>query len=106
MSYITLPVMAQLKVSRKFYLEAGPEFSYMVDSKLNDKGTGETYEWKDRTKKFITAFDFGAGYYITNDIAINLRTNIAMGTPIAKTTDLDVSKLKMNGFQLGLNYYF
>lgn len=106
MSYVTLPIMAQFKISRELYIEGGPEFSFLVDSKLKDKESSKENEWKDRSTKFNIAIGFGGGYYFTNNIAVNLRANLAVGTPIAKTSDLKVSEFRLNNFQLGLTYFF
>lgn len=106
MSYIILPIMAQFNISPELYIEAGPEFSFLVDSKLKDKESSKENDWKERSTKFDIAIGFGGGYYFTNNIAVNLRANLGVGTPIAKTSEFKVSEFRLNNFQLGLTYFF
>ena len=102
LDYISVPVMFQYKATPQFYLEAGPEMSFLVSAKV--KADGESADFKD----FVNGFDFGvglgAGYDFTPNFGANIRY-VAGVTDIVK--DNDGADSSRNGvFQLGLTYKF
>ncbi|UKB77533.1 porin family protein [Chryseobacterium sp. MEBOG07] len=118
MNYISVPLMVQMRPTDKFYIEAGPEFSYFI----NGKNKGETTvasttggvttttsssHSADIDKDMINQFNFGLGlglgYDITSNIGISARyvnslTKIDKSRPAAENNN--------RVFQLGLNYKF
>lgn len=102
LDYISVPVMFQYKATPQFYLEAGPELSFLVSAKAKAEGESED------TKEFINGFDFGvgvgAGYDFTPNFGANIRY-VAGVTDIVKDNEGD--NTSRNGlFQLGLTYKF
>lgn len=107
MTYITLPISAQYEITPDFYMEFGPALNYNVDAKLKYKDLNEKYDWKRYTKELNVTLGVGAGYYVSDNLAINFRTNIGLGSPFRKyEEDVDVTGYTLINFQLGLNYYF
>lgn len=109
LDYISIPVMVQYNVVPNFYLEAGPEFSFLVSAKAKASGsvvginipTGST-SIKDAFNTFNFGMGIGAGYNFTKNIGINARYTAGL-TDIDK---VDNASAKINGLQLGVNYKF
>lgn len=101
--YLSLPVMFQYNLVPQFYLEAGPQFSYLLSSKV--KYNGESSDSNtDGMNKFDIGVGLGAGFNITPQFGINARY-VAGFTDIVKDNPTDNS-LKNNNFQVGLYYKF
>ena len=78
--------MVQYNATPDFYLEAGPEFGFMVDAKLKGKvnGSTQTADVKDGFNTFNFGMGLGAGYRFTPNISINARYTAGF-TNIVKT---------------------
>ncbi|PKF75929.1 porin family protein [Chryseobacterium sp. PMSZPI] len=118
MNYISVPLMLQMRPMDRFYVEAGPEFSYFINGKSKGEMTTTTTVGgvtttkteshsedldKDRINKFNFGLGLGLGYDITNNIGISARyvnslTKIDKSRPAAENNN--------RVFQLGLNYKF
>ncbi|MDM1555074.1 porin family protein [Chryseobacterium indologenes] len=118
MNYISVPLMVQMRPMDKFYIEAGPEFSYFINGKTKGEATVATTTGgittttsqsqsddlnKDDINKFNFGLGLGLGYDITNNIGISARyvnslTKIDKSRPAAENNN--------RVFQLGLNYKF
>lgn len=129
LDYITVPVMFQFKATPNFYLEAGPEFGFLVGAK--SKGdttttttsggasttTTESYssrDMKDNFSSFNMGAGLGLGFNFTENFGINARY-VAGFTDINKkndgsdgttSTNNDNNKNRNNTFQVGLSYKF
>lgn len=103
LSYISVPVMFQYNATPNFYLEAGPQFSFLIDSKFKYQSVSV------KANDYIKGFDFGigigAGYFFTPNIGINARY-VAGVTDIGKKVGGDQPEGKNNVFQVGLSYKF
>ncbi|ASW73665.1 opacity protein [Chryseobacterium piperi] len=103
LSYISVPVMFQYNATPEFYLEAGPQFSFLIDSKFKNNSASAD------AKDFIKGFDFGiglgAGYFFTKNIGVNARY-VAGVTDISKKVNGIQPDGKNNVFQIGLAYKF
>jgi hypothetical protein len=105
LGYINVPVMVQYNATSKFYLEAGPEFGFLINAKAEENfiTTPLSRNNKDTMKTFNFGAGIGLGYRFTPNVGINARY-IAGLTKILKNDFGDSSKNA--NFQLGLNYYF
>lgn len=101
-NYLSIPVMFQYNAMPNFYLEAGPEFSFLVSAK--DKWEGESEDVKDEFNGFDLGIGLGLGYYFTPNVGVNARY-VAGFTDIMKNNDTD-DTYKNNVFQIGLSYKF
>jgi opacity protein-like surface antigen len=64
-NYITVPVMAKFYlVSKKFSLEAGPQFSFLINQNVSDQFEGESFDF---------AVAGGLGYNITEHFFVQGR---------------------------------
>lgn len=103
LSYISVPVMFQYNATPEFYLEAGPQFSFLVDSKI--KYQSVSVKANDYIKTFDFGIGIGAGYFFTPHIGVNARY-VAGVTDIGKKLGGDQPEGKNNVFQVGLAYKF
>ncbi len=111
LGYISVPVMFQYNATPEFYLEAGPQFNFLVSANSKFK-SGDNTRTVDLNKDNLNTFDFGlgigAGYWITPQFGINARYNAGF-TKIGKDDTLEGAAFgdaKNNTFQVGLAYKF
>lgn len=103
LGYISVPVMLQYNALPNLYFEAGPQFNFLISSKVKDNSV--TIDAKDMTRGFDFGVGIGAGYYFTPNIGVNVRY-VAGLSDIAKNR-IDGSDSVRNGaFQVGLAYKF
>ncbi|WP_027385479.1 porin family protein [Chryseobacterium gregarium] len=111
LDYITVPVMLQYNLIPNLYVEAGPEFGFMVSAKnkakneTNNDVISESGNYKDRFSTFNFGLGLGAGYYFTDNIGITARY-VAGLTDIAKNRPNGSDAVRNNVFQVGLAYKF
>ena len=115
LGYIAVPIMFQYNATPAFYLEAGPQFSFLVNanSKLKDGNNNTNVtDWSETAKDNLNTFDFGvgigAGYYFTPQLALTARY-VAGVTKIGKDDNVfgrPYIDSKNNNFQVGLAYKF
>ncbi len=107
LGYINVPVMIQYNATPDFYLEAGPEFGFMVDAKAKGNFAGASYssDIKDNLNTFNFGMGLGAGYRFTPNLSINARYTAGF-TNVQKNNTFVDGSVKSNNFQLGLGYTF
>ncbi|MGB7785363.1 MAG: porin family protein [Salinimicrobium sp.] len=119
LGYLNLPVMAKYAVTPGFFLEAGPQISYLLSAKdeyeitanfpEDVKETG-TEDVKDQLKKVSFGLNFGAGYEFQNNLFLQARYHLGL----SELSDMDEEdqglgepdKVQNRGFQLSLGYKF
>lgn len=107
MSYISVPILGQYEITPNFFAETGPEVSFNLSAKLKDKDTKKVYDWNNFTKKVYFSWAIGTGYYFTDNLGVNLRANIGLGTPFVKyRQNVNVDGFNHINFQLGVIYLF
>lgn len=109
LDYIAVPVMFQYNATPEFYLEAGPEFGFLVNSSAKTtagSNSNTTNIDTDYFNKFNMGIGLGAGFNITNKLGINARYVAGLND----ITDNDKwgsdANNKNNNFQVGLAYKF
>lgn len=101
LDYISVPVMFQYNALPNLYLEAGPQFSFLVNSKIkSDMGSGDA---KDMIKGFDFGLGLGAGYYIEQGFGVTVRY-VAGVSDILENNVGD--SVRNNVFQVGVAYKF
>ena len=110
LDYITVPVMFQYNALPNLYLEAGPEFGFMVSAKekLKNESNGNSStsdNYKDNFNTFNFGIGIGAGYYFTENLGLTARY-VAGLTDIAKNRPSGSDAVRNNVFQVGLAYKF
>lgn len=101
LDYLSVPVMFQYNATPQFYLEAGPEFSFLMSGKI--KADGESEDIKDDLNSFDFGVGLGAGYYFTPNFGLTARY-VAGFSDVVKDNPDDA--VKNNVFQVGLAYKF
>ncbi|MGU3375161.1 porin family protein [Chryseobacterium sp. M5A1_1a] len=102
LDYIAVPVMFQYNALPNLYVEAGPQFGFLISAK--NKFNGGSIDVKDAMKGFDFGLGLGAGYYFTQNIGVNLRY-VAGLSDIAKNR-IGGDSAKNGVFQAGLSYKF
>ena len=111
LDYISLPVMLQYNFASNFYLELGPEFSYMVSAKqglstsIISPSTDINMDYLNRLN---VGAGFGAGYNLNKNIGISARYTFGL-TGLGKNgnvTDYFLDSAKNNNLQVGVNFKF
>ncbi|MDR6515433.1 porin family protein [Chryseobacterium camelliae] len=111
LDYITVPVMFQYNFIPNLYVEAGPEFGFLVNAKnklkneTNNNTITESGNYKDQLSGFNFGLGLGAGYYFTPNIGITARY-VAGLTDIAKDRPSNSDAIRNNVFQVGLAFKF
>ncbi len=111
LDYVTVPVMFQYKATQGLYLEAGPEFGFLVSAKNkftneSDNTTiAESSNYKDDLQGFNFGLGLGAGYYFTPNVGLTARY-VAGLTDVVKDRPSGGDSVKNNVFQVGLAYKF
>ena len=110
LNYITVPVMFQYKATPQFYLEAGPEFGFLVSAKsttTTNNSTSTAELDKDNFNNFNMGVGLGAGFDITKNVGINARYVAGFSDVTKPSSDPSTNaKNKNNTFQVGLNFKF
>lgn len=118
LSYLAVLVMVQYNILPQLYVEAGPEFGFLLGGK--DKGditttktsgnttTTQTTTFsekivKDLYNKFNLGIGIGAGYYFTQNFGVTARFTAGI-TDIFKENSADT--VRNNAFQVGVAYKF
>lgn len=114
LSYLSVPVMFQYNIIPDLYVEAGPEFGFL----LGGRSKGEWTDTRDNIKtttsysdklsnglfnKFNFGIGIGAGYYFTQNLAVTARFTAGI-TDIYKHGNGNA--VRNNAFQVGLAYKF
>ena len=111
LDYVSLPVMLQYNFPSNFYLELGPEFSYMVSAKqglstsIISPSTDINMDYLNRLN---VGAGFGAGYNLNKNIGISARYTFGL-TGLGKNgnvTDYFLDSAKNNNLQVGVNFKF
>ncbi|CAM3026000.1 PorT family protein [Chryseobacterium flavum] len=110
LGYIAVPVMFQYNATPEFFLEAGPEFGFLVSAKDKIKNSTNSNSStqiatldKDDFQTFNFGIGIGAGYYFLPNLGITARYTAGL-TDIYKNNSGDA--VKNNVFQVGLAYKF
>lgn len=105
-SHISIPVMLQYKVGSGFYLEAGPQYNFLLSIKEEYDGQGYD-DIKEYYKSGTFALGFGAGYDLTA-LATGLKVGVRYTIDLSdmNKTEIGGGSLKSSMFQVSLGYAF
>lgn len=119
LNYLALPVMVQYNILPQLYVEAGPEFGFLLGGKSKGdvtiterSGNFTSYQSEeysddinmDRFNRFNVGIGVGAGYYFTPQFGVTARFTAGL-TNIMKD-NFDAFKARNNAFQVGVAYKF
>ena len=93
-SYMRIPIMAKIYVSKAFTIQAGPEVAFKVAAE------------DDFTDEVVKSTDFGigigAGYELPSGLMFDARYNLGL----SNISEVEGADFKNTGFQIGLGYRF
>ncbi|MBG9374791.1 PorT family protein [Panacibacter sp. DH6] len=95
--YIQAPFMMQYFPAKKFYVEFGPQVSFLLNSKVKNEGGGDKTDVTDNYRKVDLGVNAGLGVNFTEHVGIYARYNQGL-LDISKTTS---TYRVNNGVQLG-----
>ncbi|MBC7643170.1 MAG: PorT family protein [Flavobacterium sp.] len=109
-NYINIPIMAKFFVIEKLSLQAGPQIGFLMSAKAdvttNFPGfTNGSTDVKSNYNSVDFGFNLGAGYDITENIAVDLRYNLGL-SELEKTVPAGTSASKNRVFSLNFGYKF
>ncbi|MCG8474824.1 MAG: PorT family protein [Cytophagales bacterium] len=90
-TFINAPLLAKyyLMEDKGFYLEAGPQLSLLLSSKV--KVDGESEDSTDELNRFGLGFGFGLGYELDNGIGFDVRYNLGLTKLNENDGDFDMT---------------
>lgn len=111
LDYVAVPLMFQYNFIPNLYVEAGPEFGFLVNAKNKLKNEtdndviNESGDYKDQLNTFNLGIGLGAGYYFTDNIGITARYTAGV-TDVAKDRPSGSDAVRNNNFAVGLAFKF
>ena len=116
LDYVQVPIMFQVRPVKQFYIEAGPQFGFLVNAKAkgdlavgNNNVANTTLDVKDQTKSFNFGLGAGLGYDITENIGIGARYNFGL-SDINKNGNTNINnpdnKNRLRNFQVSAYFKF
>ncbi len=109
LDYVAVPVMFQYKATPQFYLEAGPEFGFLVNAKQKfDNGSSSIVTELDKEdfNSFNMGVGLGLGFDISKNVGLNARYVAGFSDITKESGPAADAKNKNNAFQVGLNIKF
>lgn len=109
LDYVAVPVMFQYKATPQFYLEAGPEFGFLVNAKHKlDNGSSSIVRELDKEdfNSFNMGVGLGLGFDISKNVGLNARYVAGFSDITKESGPAADAKNKNNTFQVGLNIKF
>lgn len=116
LSYLSIPLMFQYNIIPDLYVEAGPEFGFLLGGRSKNEltqtsnldGTSSTQSYSGKIamymfNKFNFGIGLGAGYYFTQNLAVTARFTAGI-TDVYKLNNGDA--VRNNALQIGLAYKF
>ena len=110
--YISFPLMFQLQKESGFFVEAGPQLSFLTKARTQGTtsiSTVENTDIKFKRDKFDLAIGAGLGYLSRVGVGINARYNFGVTNVIEEgnsSANPMVGELKNRVVQIGLSYHF
>lgn len=105
-SHISIPVFLQYNISDVFYLEAGPQYNFLLSIKqsIND---GDFNDIERFYKSGTLGLGIGAGYDLSS-LTPGLKASLRYSRDLSRMNDKDVDadNLKGSMVQLGVTYTF
>lgn len=109
LSYISLPLMLQLRTSSGLFFELGPQPSYLISAKQEGPGTANV-DNKDAFDKFDIAMNGGLGFTTRVGFGVHARYSYGLSNVLedggGDNSANDGPELKNRVLSVGLHYMF
>lgn len=116
LSHINIPLDFQYRIIPQLYAETGPEINIVIKTQevITDKAgynLADKSDWKEYTKGTFFGWNFGLGYFLTENISANARFSLGLNTPykdyVAPNGEKRyATKFRTSNLQVGLAYKF
>ncbi len=108
--YVNLPIMLQLQSPGGFYIETGPQLSYLIDAKTKGTtpiSTTDETDMEDMRDNFDIAWAAGIGYTTRIGLGIGGRFNYGFRNIVKENSSgVSMGDLENRVIQIGLTYQF
>jgi len=102
LDYLCLPIMIKFFANENFNLQIGFQSAFLTSQEIKRNNNKLSPEKK--LNNFDYGLSFGCGYYLTDNLHINIRYYVAMADLNKKS--IPIKTLYNRVFNLNLNYYF
>lgn len=102
LGYIAVPLMVQLQSPGGFFIEAGPQVSYLVTDKRNETAVRPEIDFD----RLDVAGAAGLGYLSRVGLGINARYNFGLANIVNDGDSKEGLEMKNSVIQIGLVYQF
>lgn len=102
--YVSVPVMLQWKSGGGFYLETGPQASFLISAHQEGPGTSNETENKDDMESFDFSWGAGLGYMSRMGLGLGARYNHGFTNVLEETTSNGDARLRNSVVQIGLTW--
>lgn len=102
LGYIAVPLMFQVQSPGGFFIEAGPQLSYLVTDKRNETSSRPETDFD----RFDIAASGGLGYLSRVGLGLNARYNFGLANIVNDGGNKDGLEMKNSVIQIGLVYQF
>lgn len=99
LQYCSLPLMAKYFVVPSFYIETGPQLSFLLSAKKRGVDVRDSFKTTD------VSLDFGLGYIVSDKISLGLRYNLGI-MRLQESIETKDQAIKNSVFQIALGYVF
>ena len=106
LGYVSVPVMLQWKSTGGFYVEAGPQASFLIAAQQEGPGTDNETENKDEMEKFDFSAGVGLGFMSRMGLGIGARYNHGFTNVLEETSTTGDARLRNSVVQIGLTWLF
>ena len=106
LSYVSVPVMLQWKSAGGFYVETGPQASFLIVAQQEGPGNNNETDNKDQMEKFDFSWGAGLGYMSRMGLGIGARYNHGFTNVLEETSTTGDARLRNSVVQIGLTYLF
>ncbi len=103
LSYVNIPVLAQVMFGEGFRLQAGPQLGFLVSAK--SKYDSEEVSIKDNYKGIDISFPIGLGYLMSSGFGLDARWVPGLMDVNKNSSESNIG-VSNNVFQVGLFYQF
>ncbi len=106
LSYVSVPVMLQWKSAGGFYVETGPQASFLIVAQQEGPGNNNETDNKDQMEKFDFSWGAGLGYMSRMGLGIGARYNHGFTNVLEETSTTGDARLRNSVVQIGLTWLF
>jgi hypothetical protein len=106
LGYLSVPIMLQWKSAGGFYVETGPQGSFLLDARQEGPGDDNEIENEGDMEKFDFSWGAGLGYMSRMGLGIGARYNHGFTNVLEENSANPDARLRNSVVQIGLTWLF